>query len=394
MSKLKAGQDILSSLLAKLSPVRPQPVALVPKSLAQADTLRGGLQSLEQALAQLKGRPGVKVSDLAMWQHLNPAQKVRPEDVRALARGPKHYAQRGSARGGGDVTDAATDLIWGPELEPQRVSTFRGALMDLLETPALDHRAAEQARRLLSQEAGTAGWEDRARDFVERYHPDGEEFTYLVAHEDWMPRAIELAEEQGAARPFKPAYGEYQRQSLAKQLEGAGGEYFETVLRREPSYERGLKQRLTPGEWASYHFSNPSQLGHVRGTVSPSGQRMLIEEIQSDPIEQLGEKFPGMENVYGKLGGMIMDRAAAADIPLVQIPSAGKIAAVRGGDRSGFMSKLYDRELDKTLYSPLQEMGVPVYNDNGWMTMELSPQMRKKILEGGLLQYKRGGLVK
>lgn len=383
----------LADILAKLSPVRPQRLALLPKGLAQVDNLKGGLQQLESALNQLKGKPGVKLSDLAMWQHLDPKTKVRPEELRAMAKVPGHYAQRGSGKPM-DGGEAAMDLIWGPELQPVRVSTYRRELMGLLETPNLRHSQAEEARRILSSNTEQAGWEDRARDFLEQYHPDGEDFTYLAAQDEWMPEAMTLANENRPRGAFDPQFGAYQRQPLAEQLEGQGGEYFETVLRREPSYERGLKKRMSPGEWATYHFTNPSQLGHVRGTTSPGGQRMLIEEIQSDPVEQLGEKYPGMENIYGKLSGMIMDRAAAADVPIVQIPDAKRIASVRGGDRSGFISKLYDKELDSVLYSPLQELGIPVYSNDGWMNIELSPQMRKRILEGGLLQYKRGGLVK
>lgn len=381
----------LAALLAKLSPIRPQRLAVAPKALAQADTLKGGLQQLEAALNQLKGKPGVKLSDLAMWQHLDPKSKVKPSEMKSLAKPPKLYAQRGSGKNMG-VDEAAMDLIWSPELAPVRIDTYRRELQNLLDTP-IDHRTAERARQLLSRDSERAGWEDLARDFLETNHPEGEEFIYMAAQGEWMPEALTLAREQAPAGGFAPQFAEYQRQPLAKQLQDAGGEYFETVLRGAPSYERGLKQRLTPGEWASYHFSNPSQLGHVRGTASPGGQKMLIEEIQSDPIEQLGEKFPGMENVYGKLGGMIMDRAAAADVPLVMVPDAKRIASVRGGDPSGFMQKLYDKELSKVLYDPLQELGVPVYSDNGWMNIELSPQMRERIRSGNVLNYKRGGLA-
>ena len=118
----------------------------------------------------------------------------------------------------------------------------------------------------------------------------------------------------------------------------------------------------------------------------------MIEEVQSDPLEQLGAKYLGMGNVYGKLGGMILDRAAAADIGRVMIPSGQRIAEVRGGDRKGFFRDLYDKELDKVLYTPLQELGAPVYSDKGWMNIDLSPEFRQKIREGALT-YKQGGLA-
>lgn len=391
----------MGSPLSVLSPIRPALLAMKPRALFQASSLKGGVQEAQSVLNQLKGRPGVKVSDLAMWSHLQPTEKIRPTELAAKAKAPKHYAQRGATLKhdpNADVTDAAQDMIWGPELEAQRRASYLRALREMQADPTTHPLPRTMVDRLLrTDELNAAGWEDMARDVLERYHPEGEDFIYITALEDWMPTAYDLALQELGARtsesPFLPNFGGYQRQPAARALQDKGGEYFETVLRRAPSYERGLKKRLTPAEWSSYHFENPAQLGHVRGTVSPGGQKMLIEEIQSDPVEQLGDKYPGMENIYGKLGNMIIDRAAAADVPIVMVPDAKRIASVRGGDKSGFMEKLYNRELGKVLYDPLQELGVPVYSDDGWMNIELSPQFRERVRKGDVLQYKHGGLA-
>lgn len=173
--------------------------------------------------------------------------------------------------------------------------------------------------------------------------------------------------------------------------------YFETVLRGAPSTDPLLAvgapiQERTPGDW---HFSNLAQRGHARGTAFP-GLGTFVEELQADPLETLGN-IPQLRDVYGQLGRMVLDRAAAADLPAVAFPSARLIQSVRSPQHAEFYKQVYDRDLAKQLYEPLAKRGLePRYSArSGWWKVPLSPEVREAIRSGqsGLLDYRRGGLA-
>jgi hypothetical protein len=386
----KAGA--LKKLMDIISPVRPQRIAQSPRAVDVAAELRGGTQPAAQLLQQLKGQPGIKASDLKMWGGVPGTARMSPLELAARAEFAPMFAQRGHGGSPMAPEEAAWDLIWGESFRPQRNDLMRQFLTEGLGTFSKGDQT--KARKFIDAENPTIDDFDKMGALLDKYVADGAEegwYNNKVANQ-LSPKALEIAESQYPQNIFDPAYKVYQRQPASENMERAGGEYFETVLRGRALGNLPGKRASEVLEDASYHFDNPQQLGHIRGTASPD--RLLIDEIQSDPLEFLGSKHPSMQNIYGKLGNMIVDRAAAANIPLVSVPDAARIASVRDSDDMAFFRKLYNKEMDKALYTPLSLQGLRVNKDDGWFNIELPEAAREAIRRGELLRYKRGGLNK
>jgi hypothetical protein len=212
-----------------------------------------------------------------------------------------------------------------------------------------------------------------------------------------MDDARRIAEENmpgDLGKTMELAYDQYQRQrGMTRGLSEEEGRifessspYFETVL-------RGTPNRAGSNVPSSFHFVNPSQLGHTRGSVTPEG-RVFAEELQSDPLEEFGlPGNAGLNDIYGKLGRMLIDRSAEARAPSVSFPDANRIASVRNASQLPFFQDVYNKQLGKQLYDPLAKRGVPLRQENGWTTMDL-PEGILDAISKGLLNYRRGGVVR
>ena len=373
-----------------------------------AATLRGGTQPANQLLTQLASRPGVQKGALSrVFGHIDPAQKMSPLELSAQARSPKLYAQRSMTGTGATNEDAimeyATDALWSAQFAPQRRQVLVGMLDEMSKHPDVDKRLRDEAAQLLRAKNTTMAWERGAETLAEKHPEYAPQDAYM---EDLLPQVEQWVRENSpelsTGKVLGPAFQQYQRQknlwrSIDEDSEVPGSGYFETVLRGAPSLgQRGSEGGVNAGVMQpdpSFHFTNPAQLGHVRGTVGQQG-RVFAEEMQSDPLEIANAaQMPELSGVYGKLGRMLLDRSAEAGAPSVSFPSAERIAAVRSKQQLPFFKSVYDKDLDKQLYRPLQAKGVPLVQDWGWTTVELPPDLVEAIKGGKLLDYKQGGTV-
>lgn len=391
----------LSKILRVLSPHRPQALALTPKALDVASSLRGGSGATEDLLRQLAGQPGVKAADVRqLFGHLDPASKLTPLQLAAAARVPKLFAQRGVVRGINKdeylerVGDLAHEILYGQEFQAEREKVLLDALLEHAD-PAVFNLLERngpliegQMRKLLVNRGIDAddlffdkGLFDSAED---------------LAHEQLNDAALFEKQVQ-----WSPQFQVFQRQKDIVMPSNEG--YFETVLRTAPSRALGMK---TAAE--SAHFNNPGILGHVRGTLVDDTRGgapkhdMYLEELQSDPLEYYTKAGldlpPELQGVYGKLGKMMVDRAAnTPGISTLSFPTAERIAAARPsteGSLKAFQS-IYDRQIPKQVLNPLAKAGLPIEHTNGWYDVEL-PEAAKEMIRAGkspMTQYRQGGLA-
>lgn len=379
-----------------LSPVRPQEVLARRAASPLADiaaSLRGGRQPAGQLQAQLLGRPGVKLKDVqAALPGLDLSQKMTPQELVAMLPQQKRYLQQAARRVKADddnVMELAGDLLWTERFLPQRSKLA----LHWLNEAAVD--GDEDAIRLLREHSSVQDlgdlkkWERAASQHLQdSWTMDAYGYPDALMEEVLMEDALALARQHVSSMRGEPLAGgprfqQYQRQPEAKAAEDAGGQYLETVLRGGAAPSKAFD---------GGHFDNPNLLGHFRGTVTPGGQRLMLEEIQSDPIKQLSPALAS--RVYGDIGEAAIEGAARAGIPSVAFPSAERIGNVRGGTKA-FIRDLYDKSLPEQLLTPLSEAGVPMYTHEGWTNVELPPALREQIIQSGVpLKKAKGGRVK
>ena len=378
-----------------LSPVRPQEVLARRAASPLADiaaSLRGGRQPAGQLQAQLLGKPGVKLKDVqSAFAGLDLTAKMSPQELAAALPQQKRYLQQAARRvkEEDNVMELAGDLLWTEHLLPQRSKLA----LHWLNEAAVD--GDEDAIRLLREHSSVQDlgdlkkWERAASQHLQdSWTMDAYGYPDALMEEGLMDDAIALARQhvsrmRGGPLAGEPRFQQYQRQPEAKAAEDAGGQYLETVLRGGAAPSKAFD-----GD----HFDNPNLLGHFRGTVTPGGQRLMLEEIQSDPIKQLSPALAS--RVYGDIGEAAIEGAARAGIPSVAFPSAERIGNVRGGTKA-FIRDLYDKSLPEQLLTPLSEAGVPMYTHEGWTNVELPPALREQIIQSGVpLKKAKGGRVK
>jgi hypothetical protein len=197
-------------------------------------------------------------------------------------------------------------------------------------------------------------------------------------------------------------YKEYQRQPESK-----GNKYFETVLRQAPQEGSNLTSLMDQ----SYHFHNPGQIAHARGSYNPNetlslpsgrttpANHVVVDEIQSDPTEALRAqglgRAPGYQAIktpHGDMAKALLLQAAQGDANMVSFPSAAKIATVRQQSALPFYQNVYDDQLHNELYKPLDAMGIKTEDTGDWRNVILDPESRKALQEHGL-PFKNGGVV-
>lgn len=393
----------LAAMLKIISPVRPQAVRMASGLGSLAETLRGGTQPTGVLLNQLRGKPGVKPGALqSVFGHLDPDVKLSPKQLSDAALSPKLFAQRGmSSKMNDDAAMEAThDLMYGfdPRIVRARQTDYVGMLHDVVAEDAVNKGGGElgnEARKLLAGRPGAMAndqelkqWERNAVDIIDSHYGEGTASDELFSGHA-MELARGLASQQTAKKELGPLWGDYQRTKIAPPDNVYDRPYFETVLRGQPS--RNMRDLEMVGDVDSFHFGNPSQLGHVRGSLDAKG-KVFAEELQSDPLEAFPTLAP-LQDIYGKLGRMLIDRSAEAGAPGVAFPSAERIASVRDSKQMPFFKDVYDKQLGKQLYSPLQQRGIPFSQEDGWMNMELTPELTEAIKGGKVLDYRRGGLA-
>lgn len=402
----------LEQMLKILSPVRPKQVRTASGLGSLAEQLRGGPQAAGQLLNQLRGKPGVKPGALSEYLgHVDPEQRMTPKELGAEVRSPKLFAQRGMTNAMDDeqVHELADDLLYGPHFREQRESIVRGIIADS-NPKDLGIRNLLRNRHWTPEQFKTA--ENLADDVLNGHGSNsGDVNIHDIYTEELSLDALDMARNQSlGTKSMNPAYDQYQRQlgltrGLSEErarIHDANTGYFETVLRGTPS--RGQHTGLPykdAAEYGEYHFANPSQLGHVRGSVTPGGN-VYAEELQSDPLEWIGKygeqeavsQPSELDGIYGKLGRMLIDRSAEARALSVSFPDANRIGSVRNSGQMPFFRDVYDKRLVKELYAPLAKRGVPFRTENGWTTMELPEGVLEAIRKDRLLDYKRGGLVR
>ncbi len=398
--------EFTKRLVSILSPVRPKQVRMASGLGDLAAQLRGGTQRGGQLLNQLAGKPGVKQGALAEYfGHIDPDAKYTPTQLAAAVRNPRLFAQRGMADNLDEdaLMEAASDIAWGdhPEIVLMRREELETMLREVMAQDSPHGELSTQARSMLANRVSDDAdlrsirlWEAEATRVIDSHFGEGTtedmyfegpvaDTAYSIAKAN-MPRG----------RSIQPAYSTYQRQpGLTRDTNSQipyneQPNYFETVLRGTPSRARG---DLGPDQKGNWHFDNPAQLGHVRGSVTPGGN-VYAEELQSDPLED-APNLPALQGIYGKLGRMLIDRSAEAGAPSVSFPNADRIASVRNQAQLPFFRSVYDKDLAKQLYAPLAKRGVPLRQENGWTTMDLPEGVLNAIKNDGLLNYKRGGPV-
>ena len=372
----------LSKFLDIVSPMRPRQLAMSPRVLDVAPTLRGGdNQRVDQLLAQLAGRPGVRKQDLGLWASLDPSERMGGLGLVERARPPKLYAQRSAQTAPEEefrMAARAADIARSNELINDRLDIYLNALE---RTDPATWQRLNSERPTADDLDALSAYETGVRSVLRdaRIIPDA-----TVLNREFLDRVLAMASSQFAhKRSWGPFHEDMQVQSTLP-----GDEYFETVLRGAPSTTEMLASKGNKG----YHFANNAQLGHIRGSVMDD-RSMLLHEIQSDPLEVLGATHPAMQNIYGKLGSMAVDRAAAAGMRRVIVPDGKRITSVRDPRHAKFYEKLYDDTLRKNLYDPLHAQGLKITSHNGHNIIHLSQPLREDILKGNVLRYKKGGLA-
>lgn len=408
----------LAAMLKIISPVRPQPVRMASGLGSLAETLRGGTQPTGVLLNQLRGKPGVKPGALqSVFGHLDPDVKLSPKQLSDAVLSPKLFAQRSMSSKMNDdaMMDATNDLLYGfdPRIARARQTDYANMLHDIVAEDAVNKGGGElgnEARRLLAakpvdsmandSELHMRHWESNATRIIDKHYGNGTACDELFSGHT-MELARELANQQTAKRELGPFWGDSQRTKIVPPDNVYDRPYFETVLRGQPSMGGQYMPRVgttwnaamaKAGTDGRAHFGNQAQLGHVRGSVNADG-KVFAEELQSDPIEEFGADNPALTDIYGKLGRMLIDRSAEAGAPGVAFPSAERIASVRDSKQMPFFKDVYDKQLGKQLYSPLQQRGIPFSQEDGWMNMELTPELTEAIKGGKVLDYRHGGLA-
>ena len=409
MSKLGALQALLDAA---------RPLAVNARSMVGdiAQNLKGVHATGEQWYNQLKNMPGVKPEKLQeAFGHMQDGKLQMTKDAfLSTVVKPKLYTQPGyTAEIMSDdmrrslAADRANDALF------QSTDLGRGVLKRLLDTHFADNAvnmtherrmqllehvnngdgvAAPKAAMLAASQSGA----ERDAIYKAWYnaidtYKDSPEYQKLLANEMLIPEAPQAKEFQ--------QYQSYQRQPYTN-LTGEN-QYFETVLRQGPQEGKNLTN-LTDD---SYHFNNPGQIAHARGIIQPGsskrGTSLMIDEIQSDPYQALTEqglsKAPGysaIKNPHGDMAKALLLQAAKGGAARMVIPDANNIAQLRGG--RGIlpaMQNIYDDQLYKQFYKPLDAMGIPMKENNaGYRSIELPPDVADGLNKYGL-PFKDGGAV-
>jgi hypothetical protein len=409
--------NVVGGLKAALEAIRPLAVktSSMVGDLGHA-LLKGNSATGAQWYAQLANKPGVKPAALNQaLGHMaaNPMQMSKEAFLNQVIP-PKLYTQKAytnehsTTMGGG----AHLDDELAQDMATQNYHNLghhedllRQHMSNALDLPA-EHPSIDQALQGINGD-GTPMMYGRgytpigdarrdAEDYINRNMQDTPEWQALYNEARSYPSNTDKVSKT------TDVYKEYQRQP-----ESFGNKYFETVLRQAPQEGKNLTN-LTD---QSYHFHNPGQIAHARGTYNPNetltlssgrttpANHVMVDEIQSDPTEALraqdlgkAQGFQSIKNPHGDMAKALILQAARGDANIVSFPSADKIASVRQRSALPFYQSVYDDQLHNQVFKPLDAMGIKTEDTGDWRNVILDPDSRKALQEHGL-PFKKGGSV-
>ena len=373
-----------------------RPVALKARAMAQdiGQTLKGKLATGEQWYNQLKNTPGVKPAPLkAAYGHMagSPIQLTKDQFLQSVV-SPKLYTQRAHLKKL-DASDhrheLALDIFFNDEgfyegainrqmdrlLDIQRrYPLINGEPVDLMDVAASDEGLA-----LLRQTPEWQGALDRADNIVGGIAGDPHNVYPGVQTLDWRPRYPHLWGYSNAESP---------------------GQYFETVLRKNPKEGEALTNIMERAAPETYHFDNPGQIAHARGEYYPDVNSVFMHEIQSDPLEAMGKLklrgTPGTEALSTPHGDMLkaaLLNASRGGADRVVVPTGEMITNMRNPAYRNFYENVYDEQLSKEVYNPLEQLGIRIPSGyGGSRSIELTPEIRDNLNTYGL-PFRKGGLA-
>lgn len=401
--------NVVGGLKAALEAIRPLAVktSSMVGDLGQA-LLKGNSATGAQWYAQLANKPGVKPAALNQaLGHMatNPMQMSKEAFLNQVIP-PKLYTQKGYRTEKGFSSDMAHELshdAWVDSGAEENI--IRQHMGDALNIDP-QHQDISAALQGLNGDGTPMLYGADMSPLQSALH-NAVEHTNNTYREDPFYQQL-FNDEYAHSSYHQPdtkefdVYKEYQRQPESK-----GNRYFETVLRQAP--QEGLS--LTNLADQSYHFSNPGQIAHARGSYNPSatlslpsGRRtpdnhVIVDEIQSDPTEALRAqglgKAPGyqaIKNPHGDMAKALILQAAKGDANMVSFPSADKVASVRQRSALPFYQSVYDDQLHNQVFKPLDAMGIKTEDTGDWRNVILDPDSRKALQEHGL-PFKKGGSV-
>lgn len=373
-----------------------KPVALKARAMAQdiGQNLKGKLATGEQWYNQLKNTPGVKPAPLkAAYGHMagSPIQLTKDQFLQSVV-SPKLYTQRAHLKkpagdelrrheltqdiffNDGDLYEGGMNHQMDRLLDLQRrYPLINGEPVDLMDVAASDEGLA-----LLRQ---TPEWRDalaQANNVLGSAH-DNHNVYPGVQTLDWRPRYPHLWGYSNAESP---------------------GQYFETVLRKSPKEGEALTNIMERAAPSTYHFDNPGQIAHARGEYYPDVNSVFMHEIQSDPLEAMGKLklrgTPGTEALSTPHGDMLkaaLLNASKGGADRVVVPTGEMITNMRNPAYRNFYESVYDEQLSKEVYNPLEQLGIRIPSGyGGSRSIELTPEIRDNLNAYGL-PFKKGGLA-
>lgn len=353
-----------------------RPLALKTRAMAAdiGQNLKGAVATGEQWYNQLRNIPGTKPGPLKAaygHQQASPIQMSKDEFLQSVIN-PKLYTQRGFSRRSGEdaITrqhEIARDLMYDDPRFAEAVQEARRSRLALEDMPEYDE-ALSMASDMMSSV-------DSSHDIYEGIQ------TLKWRPEAYMP-----------AKNWQPEYGQY----------------FETVLRKAPQEGRPLTEMQAMAKKYIeennlndiYHFENPGQIASARGEYYPGAKSVFLHELQSDPLEALGKLklrgTPGSEALSTPHGDMLKAmvlRASEGNADRVVVPSGEMITRIRDPQYRNFYEDVYDTQLAREVYSPLERLGIRIpTKQGGARVIELTPEIRANLNAYGL-PFKKGGLA-
>lgn len=352
-----------------------RPLALKTRAMAAdiGQNLKGAVATGEQWYNQLKNIQGVKPGPLSAaygHQRVAPMQMTKDEFLQSVIN-PKLYTQRAYLKDL-DISDHRHEL-------------------------ALDILHQDPDLRII-------------RDPRQVYAPNA--YMQTPEYREALRRADNIIQSSGIVDNTYNVYEDAQTLNWQPQLyvpaknwRPEDSQYFETVLRKAPKEGAALSalqsKVLSLEDMDNmYHFENPGQIAHARGQYYPKANSVFLHELQSDPFEALGKLklrgTPGTEALgtpHGDMLKAVLLRASEGNADRVVVPSGEMITRIRDPQYRNFYEDVYDTQLAREVYSPLERLGIRIPEGaGGAKSIELTPEIRTNLNAYGL-PFKKGGLA-
>lgn len=399
-----AGAGALSKVFKNM-----RPVALKARSMVGdiARTLKGDRATGEQWYNQLKNKPGVRPAALeAAFGHLKDGriQLTKDEFLKAVVN-PKLSTQKAYKAQRYDdsfalhnMQELVDDLFWtDPTLHVPPMRRLMTNFLTENQSELMRARGIDELVEHTIAQGGNRRSPELAAAYEHgRYNVHEEpEYTNMV-----VDAIADLPSGNTGRKILTDVYKDYQRQPHSQ---GRTNQYFETVLRAPPKAGSHLTDLMTNDNSMhnTYHFSNPGQIAHARGSYDPAGGHVIIDEIQSDPYEALTKYYgsaeknatPELRTPHGDMAKALLLQSARGNANMLSIPSGDLITQVRNPKLRDFYRSVYDDQLDKQFFTPLDTLGIKTIDNDMYRNIPLNDEVRKNLNEYGL-PFAKGGLVR